>query len=79
MTNLIARLQAAQLRGNAKPEDVGAGGLLDQAIACLREVADEVAEYAWPETYTDEWVSGHKSACTAVRAILKKYDQDPQE
>ena len=38
MTNLIARLQAAQLRGNAKPEDVGAGGLLDQAAKRLEKL-----------------------------------------
>ena len=38
VADLVSRLQAAQLRGNADPADVGAGGLLDEAAKRIAEL-----------------------------------------
>jgi len=38
MSDLITRLKAAQLRGNADPQVTGAGGLLEEAAGRIAEL-----------------------------------------
>jgi hypothetical protein len=63
MTDLVSRLQAAQLRGNAAPADVGAGGLLDEAAQRIAELEAVLRERIWisvkdrlPERDTPVWL-----------------------
>ena len=53
MADLVERLQAAQLRGNADPADIGPGGLLDEAAKRVAELERIIYEYCAPMQAND--------------------------